>query len=131
MGFNIGSALIMVGIVSCLVSVADAAEGIAYMFLTQVLDDELAAGNSNDGVMIAGVSDALWNGGAACGTKYRVSCVRGANQAPRPCGEGSVVVTVVDFCSKGCNGIINLSLDAFSRIADPDAGKVVVRYDQA
>ncbi|KAL3566820.1 hypothetical protein D5086_032235 [Populus alba] len=88
-------------------------------------------GNSNDGVMIAGVSDALWNGGAACGTKYRVSYVRGANQAPRPCREGSVVVTVVDFCSKGCNGIINLSLDAFSRIADPDAGKVVVRYDQA
>lgn len=81
--------------------------------------------------MIAGVSDALWNGGAACGTKYRVSCVRGANQAPRPCREGSVVVTVVDFCSKVCNGVINLSLDAFSQIADPNAGKVVVRYDQA
>ncbi|KAJ6863269.1 hypothetical protein NC652_039967 [Populus alba x Populus x berolinensis] len=119
----------MVGIVSFLVSVADAAEGIAVFYKLPYTPSK-CNGNSNDGVMIAGVSDALWNGGAACGTKYRVLCVRGANQAPRPCREGSVVVTVVDFCSKGCNGIINLSLDAFSRIADPDAGKVVVRYDQ-
>ncbi|KAJ6857288.1 hypothetical protein NC651_038862 [Populus alba x Populus x berolinensis] len=129
MGFNIGSALIMVGIVSCLVSVADAAEGLAVFYKPPYTPSKCYE-NKNDGIMVAGVSDALWNGGAACGRKYRVSCVRGANQAPRPCRKGSVVVTVVDFCRKGCNGVINLSLDAFSRIADPDAGKVVVRYDQ-
>lgn len=80
--------------------------------------------------MVAGVSDALWNGGAACGRKYRVSCIRGANEAPKPCKQGSVVVTVVDYCRRGCNGVINLSKDAFSRIADPNAGKVVIQYDQ-
>ncbi|KAJ6746244.1 EG45-LIKE DOMAIN CONTAINING PROTEIN 2 [Salix koriyanagi] len=85
---------------------------------------------SNKGALVAGVSDALWNGGAACGRRYRVSCVRGANKAPKPCRQGSVVVTVVDYCSRGCNGIINLSKDAFSRIADPNAGNVVIQYNQ-
>ena len=80
--------------------------------------------------MVAGVSDALWNGGKACGRKYRVSCVRGTNEAPKPCRQGSVVVKVVDYCSRGCQGDINLSKDAFSRIADPNAGIVVIQYDQ-
>ncbi|KAG5243703.1 Expansin-related protein [Salix suchowensis] len=118
MGFNIGSVFLMVAIVSCLISVAHAAQGNAVYY------DPPYTRSS------AGVSDALWNGGAACGRRYRVSCVRGANKAPKPCRQGSVVVTVVDYCSRGCNGIINLSKDAFSRIADPNAGNVVIQYNQ-
>ncbi|KAJ6994012.1 EG45-like domain containing protein [Populus alba] len=129
MGYKIESVFIMVGIVSCLISVAHAAQGNA-VFYEPPYTPSKCFGNRNDGVMVAGVSDTLWNGGKACGRKYRVSCIRGANQAPKPCKQGSVVVTVVDYCSKGCNGVINLSKDAFSRIADPNAGKVVIQYDQ-
>ncbi|KAI5585577.1 hypothetical protein POPTR_006G179300v4 [Populus trichocarpa] len=129
MGYKIESVFIMVGIVSCLISVAHAAQGNA-VFYDPPYTPSKCYGNRNDGVMVAGVSDALWNGGAACGRKYRVSCIRGANEAPKPCKQGSVVVTVVDYCRRGCNGVINLSKDAFSRIADPNAGKVVIQYDQ-
>ncbi|KAJ6958153.1 hypothetical protein NC653_039951 [Populus alba x Populus x berolinensis] len=83
MGFNIGSALIMVGIVSCIVSVADAAEGIAVFYKLPYTPSK-CNGNSNDRVIIAGVSDALWNGGAACGRKYRVLCVRGFHHGRKP-----------------------------------------------
>ncbi|CAK7338127.1 unnamed protein product [Dovyalis caffra] len=129
MGFNIGSLLIMAGMVSCLISVAYAAQGIAVFYGPRYTPSK-CYGNTDYGVMVAGVSDALWNGGAACGRKYRVSCIRGANQAPKPCRQGSVVVTVVDYCRRVCNGDINLSQDAFSRIADPNAGKVFVQYDR-
>ncbi|GMI80225.1 plant natriuretic peptide A [Hibiscus trionum] len=88
-------------------------------------------GNRNDGNMVAGVSDRLWNNGRACGRRYRVRCIRGANEAPHPCKNGkTVVVKVVDYCKSGCQGIINLSRDAFSTIADPDAGIVRVELDQ-
>ncbi|KAK3219904.1 hypothetical protein Dsin_013874 [Dipteronia sinensis] len=82
------------------------------------------------GRMVAGVSEALWNDKKACGRKYRVRCIGGANKAPHPCHNGkSVVVTVVDFCQPPCNGILNLSQDAFDVIADRDAGKVRVEYN--
>ncbi|KAK3221740.1 hypothetical protein Dsin_008765 [Dipteronia sinensis] len=65
----------------------------------------------------------------ACGRKYRVRFIGGANKAPHPCHNGeSVVVTVVDFCQPPCNGILNLSQDAFDVIVDRDAGKVRVEY---
>lgn len=80
--------------------------------------------------MVTGVSDALWDGGRACGRKYKVQCVRGANTAPHPCHDGaSVEVEVVDYCRQPCNGVLNLSKDAFAVIADPVAGKVQVEYN--
>uniref|UniRef100_A0A6N2MQS4 Expansin-like EG45 domain-containing protein n=1 Tax=Salix viminalis TaxID=40686 RepID=A0A6N2MQS4_SALVM len=90
MGFNIGSVFIMVGIVSCLISVAHAAQGNG-VFYDPPYTPSKCFGNSNKGGLVAGVSDALWNGGAACGRRYRVSCVRGTNKAPKPCRQGSVV----------------------------------------
>lgn len=81
--------------------------------------------------MVAGVSNALWNNGKACGKRYRVKCIGGTNEAPHPCKNGkTVVVTVVDYCSAGCQGVINLSKDAFSTIADPDAGIIQVQFNQ-
>ncbi|KAJ6746247.1 EG45-LIKE DOMAIN CONTAINING PROTEIN 1-RELATED [Salix koriyanagi] len=76
MGFNIGSVFLMVGIVSCLVSVAHAAQGNA-VYYNPPYSPSSCFGNRNKGALVAGVSDALWNGGAACGRRYRVSCVRG------------------------------------------------------
>ncbi|TXG60930.1 hypothetical protein EZV62_012293 [Acer yangbiense] len=107
--------LMMVGLVLCLTTVVHAAQGNAVYYKPPYTR----------------VSKELWNDKKACGRKYRVRCIGGANEAPHPCHKGeSVVVTVVDFCQPPCNGILNLSQDAFDVIADRDAGKVRVEYTQ-
>ena len=79
--------------------------------------------------MVAGVSDALWDKGRACGRRYRVSCIGAANEFASPCKPVTqVVVTVVDYCSSICYGDINLSKAAFQQIANPLAGKVRIQY---
>lgn len=79
--------------------------------------------------MIAAASDVLWNNGAVCGRKYRVTCIGAAYPGVQPCKAGtSVVVKVVDYCPKGCRGTIDLSKEAFSAIADPNAGVIRIRY---
>ncbi|XP_012075946.2 EG45-like domain containing protein [Jatropha curcas] len=120
---------VMVGMVLCLASIANAAQGRAVWYKPPYTPSK-CYGNQNNGLKVAGVSDALWNNGAACGRKYRVRCIGGANEAPHPCKGGSVDVTIVDYCSRGCQGDINLSQYAFSQIADTDAGIVRVQYDQ-
>ncbi|WCJ30196.1 plant natriuretic peptide A [Euphorbia peplus] len=129
--------LMVVWMILCLTTISHAAQGIAVWYPNNaspgkpIYTPSKCYGNANNGVLVAGVSDALWNNGAACGRRYRVSCIKGANEAPHPCKPGtSVVVKIVDYCSRGCQGVINLSRDAFARIADPDAGLVVARYDQ-
>lgn len=90
-------------------------------------------GDQDHGTFVAGVRDELWGNRAACGRKYRVTCIGGANTASHPCKRGSVTVTVVDSCKPKaqCRGIINLSKDAFNVIADIPAGKVRVQIDPA
>ncbi|KAF2310259.1 hypothetical protein GH714_007447 [Hevea brasiliensis] len=117
--------------VLCLVSIAHAAQGTAVWYKPPYTPSK-CFGNQNNGAMVAGVSDKLWNNGAACGKMYRVRCIEGANLAPHPCKQGtSVVVKIVDYCQRGCTGDINLSRDAFAQIADVNAGIVKVQYDQA
>lgn len=88
-------------------------------------------GNEDEGVMIAAASDAIWDNGAACGRRYSVTCTGPTNQGvPQPCKGTSVVVTVVDYCPAGCQGTIDLSQEAFSIIADPDAGKINIDFTQ-
>jgi expansin (peptidoglycan-binding protein) len=41
-----------------------------------------------------------------------------------------VVVKIVDYCPPGCQGTIDLSKEAFSMIANPDAGKIKIEYNQ-
>ncbi|CAI9098654.1 OLC1v1035341C1 [Oldenlandia corymbosa var. corymbosa] len=87
-------------------------------------------GYQDNGVMIAAASDVIWNNRAACGRNYRVTCTGPTNQGvPQPC-RGSVVVKIVDYCPPGCAGTIDLSQEAFARIADPNAGKVRIDYQQ-
>jgi hypothetical protein len=77
------------------------------------------------GTMIAAASDVFWNGGAACGDRYAVSCKGGTNEGvPHPCTGRSVTVQIVDLCPAGCQG----TMEAFAIIADPDAGKVEIEY---
>lgn len=88
-------------------------------------------GNEDEGVMIAAASDVIWDNGAACGRRYSVTCTGPTNQGvPQPCKGTSVVVTVVDYCPAGCQGTIDLSQEAFSIIADPDAGKINIDFTQ-
>jgi hypothetical protein len=81
--------------------------------------------------MIAAASDVFWNGGAACGQQYVVTCTGPTNQGvPQPCTGQSVTVKIVDHCPSGCAGTIDLSQEAFAIIANPDAGKVFIDYQQ-
>ncbi|XP_007013992.2 PREDICTED: EG45-like domain containing protein [Theobroma cacao] len=121
---------VVVSMVLCLTSVVRAIQGKAVFFAPPYVPSA-CFGNQNNGKMVAGVSDALWKNRGACGKRYRVKCVGGANEAPHPCKNGkSVVVKVVDYCKAGCQGIINLSQDAFSAIADPDAGIIQVEFHE-
>ncbi|XP_073015927.1 EG45-like domain containing protein [Primulina eburnea] len=88
-------------------------------------------GYQNDGVMIAAASDAIYGNKAACGRRYSVTCTGATNkEVPHPCTGQSVVVTIVDYCPPGCRGTIDLSREAFSVIANPDAGKVYVDFHE-
>ncbi|XP_041021945.1 EG45-like domain containing protein [Juglans microcarpa x Juglans regia] len=130
MGLGI-RALIMVSITICtLTLVANAAEGTA-TFYTPPYVPSSCYGFQNDGVMIAAASDAIWENRAACGRSYRVRCIGATNQGvPQPCTGTSVVVKIVDYCPSGCQGTIDLSQEAFSAIANPDAGKIRIEYTQ-
>ncbi|KAH7859971.1 hypothetical protein Vadar_023982 [Vaccinium darrowii] len=123
--------LIIVGIATfCLAPVAYAATGTA-TFYTPPYVPSSCNGYQNDGVMIAAASDAIWNNRAACGRRYRVRCTGPTNQGvPQPCTGQSVVVKVVDYCPPGCAGTIDLSQEAFSVIANRDAGKIKIEFDQ-
>ncbi|KAM7252628.1 hypothetical protein ACFE04_008137 [Oxalis oulophora] len=119
--------LLLIGVVFCLTTPnVNATQGRA-VFYSKPYTPSKCFGNQNNGNLVAGVSDALWENGRACGKILIVSCIGGINQAPHPCKNGkSVAVKVVDYCEEGCQGIINLSEDAFNVIADTSAGIVKV-----
>jgi expansin (peptidoglycan-binding protein) len=83
---------------------------------------------NKNGWMIAAASDAICGNRAACGTSYNVSCIGATNKGVPPCRGTSVVVKIVDYCPAGCQGTINLSQEAFSAIANPNAGKIIIEY---
>ncbi|XP_022751628.1 EG45-like domain containing protein [Durio zibethinus] len=113
-----------------LVSVASAIQGTA-TFYTPPYVPSSCNGFQNDGVMIAAASDAIWNNRAACNKRYSVRCTGATNLGvPQPCRGGSIVVTVVDYCPPGCQGTIDLSQEAFAMIADPNAGKIQIEYNE-
>ncbi|KAG5563787.1 hypothetical protein RHGRI_000099 [Rhododendron griersonianum] len=125
-------AFILVGIATlCLITpVAYAAIGTA-TFYTPPYVPSSCNGFQNDGVMIAAASDAIWDNRAACGRMYSVRCTGPTNQGvPQPCTGQSVVVKVVDYCPPGCASTIDLSQEAFAVIADPNAGKINIEYNQ-
>ncbi|CAK9139500.1 unnamed protein product [Ilex paraguariensis] len=119
--------IIVVFIATTLFSMASAVPGVATYYTVYV--PSACYGFEDQGTMIAAASEALWNNGAVCGRRYRVTCTGPTNQGvPQPCRGGSVTVRVVDRCP-GCaaNGL-DLSLEAFSAIADPAAGRINIDY---
>ncbi|KAH7688785.1 Barwin-like endoglucanases protein [Dioscorea alata] len=82
--------------------------------------------------MIAAGSHEIFDDGRACGHLFKVKCIAGTNNGvAHPCrGSGTVVVKLVDLCPSGCQGTIDLSQEAFAKIADPDAGKIEVSIER-
>ncbi|XP_022972169.1 EG45-like domain containing protein isoform X2 [Cucurbita maxima] len=89
-------------------------------------------GLEEQGTMIAAASEGIYNNGASCGRMYRVTCTGPTNLGvPQPCTGNTVTVKVVDLCpSPGCQATIDLSQEAFSSIANPDAGKINIEFTE-
>ncbi|KAK2664829.1 hypothetical protein Ddye_003403 [Dipteronia dyeriana] len=80
--------------------------------------------------MIATASYAIWNNGAVCNKIYKIRCTGATNQGiPQPCKGGTVDFKIVDLCPSGCQGTIDLSKEAFSKITNPDSGKIKIEYN--
>ncbi|KAJ0599301.1 putative rlpA-like protein, double-psi beta-barrel [Helianthus annuus] len=120
----------LIAMVACLTSVAHAIAGQATFynppyfpsacFVTEVPGNMLIAANSG-----------LFASAAACGTRYRVTCTSGTNEGvPQPCTGNSVVATIVHLCPGCAANEIDLSRDAFAVIANLDAGRINVEYNQ-
>ncbi|PON56022.1 Expansin [Parasponia andersonii] len=121
--------LIVLAMLICLSSSAHAAQGTA-TFYTQYVPSA-CYGYQNNGVNIAAASNVFWKNGAACGKRYKITCLGPTNQGvPHPCTGKTVVVKIVDYCPPGCAGTIDLSKEAFSTIANTDAGKINIQYTQ-
>ena len=83
-------------------------------------------GFQDQGDLVAGVGDELWNNGAECGKSLSVLCTGPTNpNVPTSCRGGNVIVKIVDH-NPGAVTIINLSATAFALIVDPNAGSVYV-----
>ncbi|BAF25362.1 EG45-like domain containing protein [Oryza sativa Japonica Group] len=126
----ITSVVIAAVVALAMVSLVAADSGTA-TFYTPPYTPSACYGFEDQGTMIAAASDVFWNGGAACGQQYVVTCTGPTNQGvPQPCTGQSVTVKIVDHCPSGCAGTIDLSQEAFAIIANPDAGKVFIDYQQ-
>ncbi|XP_021755346.1 EG45-like domain containing protein [Chenopodium quinoa] len=116
-------AMMLMAIFASFASVAYCIAGTATYYT--VYKPSSCYGNEDQGTMIAAVSSDIFQNKQACGHMYRVTCT-GAN-----CRGGSVTVKVVDLCP-GCsaNGF-DLSQEAFSAIADINAGRISIDYTPA
>ncbi|KAI3444099.1 hypothetical protein Pfo_000764 [Paulownia fortunei] len=121
--------IIAVIIASSLISMASAIAGTATFYTTYV--PSACYGFQDQGTMIAAANPSLYNNRAACGRRYRVRCTGATNQGiPQPCRNGEIIVKIVDLCP-GCGANqLDLSQQAFSRIANPDAGRIRIDYTQ-
>ena len=84
--------------------------------ITLLVDIAISAsscyGYQDAGVMIAAANEALFQGGAACGKYFQVTCTG-------------------DLCpSPGCKGDLDVSHESFSAIADPAAGGIKISYQE-
>ncbi|KAI4295347.1 hypothetical protein L6164_035401 [Bauhinia variegata] len=113
-------------VITSLASTASAIAGTATYYTVYV--PSACYGNSQQGTLIAAANPSLYNNGAACGRMYRVTCTGGTNNIPTPCRGGSVTVKIVDLCLGCLANRLYLSQEAFSQIANPDAGRVKIDF---
>ncbi|KVI01352.1 Barwin-like endoglucanase [Cynara cardunculus var. scolymus] len=88
-------------------------------------------GSQDKGVMISKAHSGLFANGSACGRRYRVHCISGTNKAIRnACTGNSVDVMVIDRCNMCAVNQLELSEEAFAKIARVELGRVNVEYEQ-
>nr|GEU46958.1 EG45-like domain containing protein [Tanacetum cinerariifolium] len=127
---SITRAFILIAMVACLTSVAHAIAGQA-TFYTPPYTPSSCYGNQDQGNMILAANSGLFANGAACGNRYRVTCTGRTNDGVlQPCTGNSVDVTVVDLCPGCASNQIDLSQEAFAVIANTDAGRINIDYNQ-
>lgn len=87
-----------------------------------------ACGKNQTGIYVAAASNTIWENRAACGKSFILTCIGATNLAPYPCQNiFTIVVEIVDYCPN-CRETLNLSEDAFSEIANLDAGVIKIEY---
>ncbi|KAI3841514.1 hypothetical protein MKX03_031127 [Papaver bracteatum] len=124
--FLIFLALVLVLISYCSLVTADSGTA---TFYTSYGNSE-CYGTKGQGVMIAALNDALFQNKSACGHIYKVTCTGPTNAVPHPCtSTPTVTVKIVDHCP-GCRGTIDLSKEAFAKIANPVAGVIKIEYQR-
>ncbi|KAL8209424.1 hypothetical protein R6Q57_006156 [Mikania cordata] len=123
-------ALNLISMVVCLTSVAHALSGQAIVYNPPYVPSR-CSGSIDEGVMIAKVHGSLFANGRACGRRYRVRCISGTNKAIRDACTGSTVdVKVVDRCETCAGNELQLSQEAFAKIARLALGRVNIEYEQ-
>ncbi|KAL2481018.1 putative EG45-like domain containing protein 1 [Abeliophyllum distichum] len=116
-------------IATSLIYMATAIPGTATFYTTYV--PSACYGFQDQGTMIAAANPSLYNNGEACGRRYRVKCTGATNQGvPQPCTGNEVTVKIVDLCPGCGNDQLDLSQEAFSVVANPDAGRIKTDYNQ-
>uniref|UniRef100_J3MTZ2 Expansin-like EG45 domain-containing protein n=1 Tax=Oryza brachyantha TaxID=4533 RepID=J3MTZ2_ORYBR len=121
--------LLVMGLVLGTASLATAASGIA-TFYTQYTPSA-CYGNKGMGKMVAAANDRLYNNGAVCGRCYAVCTGAAGGGGGNPCTGASVTIKMVDNCASkdGCTSTIDLSREAFAKIANLDAGIIKISYN--
>ncbi|KAI3827578.1 hypothetical protein L1987_01655 [Smallanthus sonchifolius] len=123
-------ALILITMVACLTSVGHAISGQAIIY-SPPYSPSRCFGKKDEGVMIARAHGSLFAYGRACGWRYRVRCISGTNKAIRDACTGNTVdVTIIDRCETCAANELQLSQEAFAKIARPALGRVNVEYAQ-
>ncbi|CAN6461999.1 unnamed protein product [Victoria cruziana] len=115
---------LLVALGLCFLPLFSADDGIATFYT----DTTFACENQDPGTTYAAVGQSMFENGGICGRQYSVTCTGATNESPQPCRGGSVTVKVVDLCESCEYGHFDLSEQAFSTIADPDAGVIKISY---
>ncbi|EFJ22577.1 hypothetical protein SELMODRAFT_38741, partial [Selaginella moellendorffii] len=119
-------------VLGMILHVAMAAQGTATYYDSPYTPNACADNNLPADHMFAAGSAAIYMGGRGCGDMYTVKCVRQNNQGPYGCtsNPGPYTIKIVDYCPEGCNGTFDLPHELFQKMADPNAGNIIVEYQK-
>ncbi|KAK8918949.1 hypothetical protein KSP39_PZI021475 [Platanthera zijinensis] len=89
-------------------------------------------GFEDKGVALISLSDKLWDGGKACGSRYFLNCKRGNNDCTEHVGStAGIVAMVVDNCGDCGGAAMLLSEEVFIGLGKLEVGTVLVSYQRS
>ncbi|KAK8918953.1 hypothetical protein KSP39_PZI021471 [Platanthera zijinensis] len=116
-----------------LVAVLSAQEYVVASYYTQPYTPSACFGLEDKGVALISLSDKLWDGGKACGSRYFLNCKPG-NDCIEHLGLGSaagIVAMVVDNCGDCGGAAMLLSEEVFIGLGKLEVGTVLVSYQKS